>query len=144
MSNTRPVACRTWDGGAVQDRLRTLNLVTTVPSIAVVGVALLVFTAHSWGHGLIQTVGLAAAVATAERWTAGDSLRVARPCLAVTAATWLAGALSDSSAASFGLNQRFYDLIGELGRSREREAAGHPARTHAVRRGTRVFLPEIR
>lgn len=93
-----------WTGGAVQDRLRRLNLMTTIPPLALVGVLLLVFTARSWWHVVIQVVGLIAALATAERWTAGDYLRVARPSLVVTAVVWLAGALTDDTAAFYGLS----------------------------------------
>ncbi len=93
-----------WTGGAVQERLRRLNLITTVPPLAFVGVLLLVFTARTWWHVVIQVVGLIAALATAERWTAGDYLRVARPSLVVTAVVWLAGALTDDTAAFYGLS----------------------------------------
>src|SRR5262245_46132247 len=98
-----PVAHRSWTRGAVQERLRRLNLITTLPPVALVGVLLVVLTARSWASGAIQVVGLAAALVTAERWTAGDFFRVARPCLAITAATWLAGALINSTAGAFAL-----------------------------------------
>jgi two-component system sensor histidine kinase DesK len=87
----------------VQERLRRLNLITTVPPLAFVGVLLVVFTAHTWWHVVLQVVGLAAALATAERWTAGDFIRVARPCVAITAAVWLAGAMNDDSSSFYGL-----------------------------------------
>jgi two-component system sensor histidine kinase DesK len=93
----------TWTGGAVQERLRRLNLITTVPPLALVGVLLVVFTARTWWHAVLQVVGLAAALATAERWTAGDFIRVARPCVAIAAVVWLAGAMNDDSAAFYGL-----------------------------------------
>ncbi|WP_243794642.1 sensor histidine kinase [Saccharopolyspora gloriosae] len=103
MTDSWPVSRPRWTGGAVQDRLRTLNLITTVPPVLIVGVLSLVLTAHSWAHVVIQVVAVAAAVATAERWTAGDFLRVAKPCLVVAAAMWLLGALTDSTGASFGV-----------------------------------------
>ncbi|WP_410624878.1 sensor histidine kinase [Amycolatopsis sp. cmx-8-4] len=93
----------TWTGGAVQERLRRLNLITTVPPLAFVGVLLVVLTARTWWHVVLQVVGLIAALATAERWTAGDFIRVARPCVAITAAVWLAGAMTDDSSAFYGL-----------------------------------------
>ncbi|GAB3158208.1 hypothetical protein GCM10027258_68990 [Amycolatopsis stemonae] len=107
-----------WTGGAVQERLRRLNLITTIPPLAFVGVLLLVFTAHSWWHVVIQLVGLIAALATAERWTAGDYLRVARPSLVVTAVVWLAGALTDDTAAFYGLSLVGSFLIPPLRRHR--------------------------
>lgn len=107
-----------WTGGAVQERLRRLNLITTIPPLAFVGVLLLVFTARSWWHVVIQVVGLIAALATAERWTAGDYLRVARPSLVVTAVVWLAGALTDDSAAFYGLSLVGSFLIPPLRRHR--------------------------
>ncbi|MGW0894515.1 sensor histidine kinase [Saccharopolyspora sp. NPDC002578] len=103
MTDTRPAGRPSWTGGALQKRLRTLNLITTVPPVAIAGVASLVLTAQTWAHVVIQAVGVAAAVATAERWTAGDFLRVARPCLVVTAAVWLAGALTDAYGAAYGV-----------------------------------------
>ncbi|GAA0637227.1 hypothetical protein GCM10010174_68780 [Kutzneria viridogrisea] len=118
MTDIRPVARRTWVGGAVHARLRRLNLFTTVPPLAIVGVVLVVFTAHSWWHVVIQLVGLAAALVTAERWTAGDFVRVARPCLAVAAAVWLAGALTDSTAGFYGLSVVGSFLIPPLPRHR--------------------------
>lgn len=93
----------TWTGGAVQERLRRLNLITTVPPLAIVGVLLVVLTARTWWHVVLQVIGLIAALATAERWTAGDFIRVARPCVAITAAVWLAGALNDDSSSFYGL-----------------------------------------
>ncbi|MEA5364438.1 histidine kinase [Amycolatopsis sp., V23-08] len=93
----------TWTGGAVQERLRRLNLITTVPPLAFVGVLLVVFTARTWWHVVLQVIGLAAALATAERWTAGDFIRVARPCVAITAAVWLAGVMNDDSSSFYGL-----------------------------------------
>ncbi|MFG1642187.1 sensor histidine kinase [Amycolatopsis sp. NPDC049252] len=93
----------TWTGGAVQERLRRLNLITTVPPLAFVGVLLVVLTARTWWHVVLQVVGLAAALATAERWTAGDFIRVARPCVAITAVVWLAGAMTDDSSSFYGL-----------------------------------------
>lgn len=107
-----------WTGGAVQERLRRLNLITTVPPLAFVGMLLLVLTARSWWHVVIQLVGLVAALATAERWTAGDYLRVARPSLVVTAVVWLAGALTDDSAAFYGLSLVGSFLIPPLRRHR--------------------------
>ncbi|GLY37723.1 hypothetical protein Amsp01_037470 [Amycolatopsis sp. NBRC 101858] len=107
-----------WTGGAVQERLRRLNLITTIPPLAFVGVLLLVLTARSWWHVVIQVVGLIAALATAERWTAGDYLRVARPSLVVTAVVWLAGALTDDSAAFYGLSLVGSFLIPPLRRHR--------------------------
>lgn len=107
-----------WTGGAVQERLRRLNLITTIPPLALVGVLLLLFTARSWWHVVIQLVGLVAALATAERWTAGDYLRVARPSLVVTAVVWLAGALTDDSAAFYGLSLVGSFLIPPLRRHR--------------------------
>lgn len=93
----------TWTGGAVQERLRRLNLITTVPPLAIVGVLLVLLTARTWWHVVLQVVGLLAALATAERWTAGDFIRVARPCVAITSAVWLAGALNDDSSSFYGL-----------------------------------------
>jgi two-component system sensor histidine kinase DesK len=93
----------TWTGGAVQERLRRLNLITTVPPLAIVGVLLVIFTARTWWHVVLQVVGLAAALVTAERWTAGDFYRVARPCVAIAAVVWLAGALNDDSTSFYGL-----------------------------------------
>ncbi|VVJ22314.1 Uncharacterised protein [Amycolatopsis camponoti] len=107
-----------WTGGAVQERLRRINLITTIPPLAFVGVLLLVFTARTWWHVVIQLVGLVAALATAERWTAGDYLRVARPSLVVTAVVWLAGALTDDSAAFYGLSLVGSFLIPPLRRHR--------------------------
>jgi two-component system sensor histidine kinase DesK len=107
-----------WTGGAVQERLRRLNLITTVPPLAFVGVLLLVLTARTWWHVVIQLVGLVAALATAERWTAGDYLRVARPSLVVTGVVWLAGALTDDSAAFYGLSLVGSFLIPPLRRHR--------------------------
>ncbi|OXM59466.1 sensor histidine kinase [Amycolatopsis vastitatis] len=107
-----------WTGGAVQERLRRLNLITTVPPLAIVGVLLLVLTARSWWHVVIQVIGLVAALATAERWTAGDYLRVARPSLVVTAVVWLAGALTDDTSAFFGLSVVGSFLIPPLPRHR--------------------------
>ena len=37
-----------WTGGAVQERLRRLNLITTVPPLAVVGALLVIFDARTW------------------------------------------------------------------------------------------------
>ncbi|MCR6487474.1 histidine kinase [Amycolatopsis sp. OK19-0408] len=108
----------TWTGGAVQERLRRLNLIVTIPPLALVGVLLLALTARSWWHVVIQLVGLVAALATAERWTAGDYLRVARPSLVVTAVVWLAGALTDDSAAFYGLSLVGSFLIPPLRRHR--------------------------
>jgi two-component system sensor histidine kinase DesK len=88
----------------VQERLRRLNLITTVPPLAVVGVLLVVLTARTWWHVVLQVVGLVAALATAERWTAGDFVHVARPCLVVTAVVWLGGALTDDTASFYGLS----------------------------------------
>lgn len=124
MTDTRLVARPRWTGGAVQDRLRTLNLVTTVPPVILAGGTALVFTAHSWPHVAIQLVALAAAVATAERWTAGDFLRVARPCLVVAAAMWLLGALTDTSGASFGICMVGAFLVPPMRRHRIAAALG--------------------
>jgi two-component system sensor histidine kinase DesK len=119
------IARRTsWTGGAVQDRLRRLNLITTVPPLALVGVLLLVLTARTWWHVVIQVVGLIAALATAERWTAGDFLRVARPSLVVTAVVWLAGALTGNSSAFYGLSLVGSFLIPPLPRHRIAAMAG--------------------
>ncbi len=120
------IARRTsWTGGAVQDRLRRLNLITTIPPLAFVGALLLVFTARTWWHVVIQVVGLIAALATAERWTAGDFLRVARPSLVVTSVVWLAGALTDDSAAFYGLSLVGSFLIPPLPRRRLPALAGY-------------------
>lgn len=113
-----------WTGGAIQDRLRRLNLITTVPPLAFVGVLLLVFTARTWWHVVIQVVGLIAALATAERWTAGDFLRVARPSLVVTAVVWLAGALTDDPSSFYGLSLVGSFLIPPLPRRRIPALAG--------------------
>jgi two-component system sensor histidine kinase DesK len=119
------IARRTsWTGGAVQDRLRRLNLITTVPPLAFVGVLLLVFTARTWWHVVIQVVGLIAALATAERWTAGDFLRVARPSLVVTSLVWLAGALTDDPSSFYGLSLVGSFLIPPLPRRRIPALAG--------------------
>ena len=119
------IARRTsWTGGAVQERLRRLNLITTVPPLALVGVLLLVLTARTWWHVVIQVVGLIAALATAERWTAGDFLRVARPSLVVTAVVWLAGALTGNSSAFYGLSLVGSFLIPPLPRHRIAAMAG--------------------
>ncbi|WP_020415856.1 sensor histidine kinase [Amycolatopsis sp. ATCC 39116] len=119
------IARRTsWTGGKVQERLRRLNLITTVPPLAVVGVFLLLVTARSGWHVVIQVVGLLAALATAERWTAGDYLRVARPSLVVTAVVWLAGSLTDDTAAFFGLSVVGSYLIPPLPRRRLAALAG--------------------
>ncbi|EOD64167.1 sensor histidine kinase [Amycolatopsis vancoresmycina] len=119
------IARRTsWTGGKVQERLRRLNLITTVPPLALVGVFLLLATARSWWHVVIQVAGLLAALATAERWTAGDYLRVARPSLAVTAVVWLAGSLTDDTAAFFGLSVVGSYLIPPLPRRRLAALAG--------------------
>jgi two-component system sensor histidine kinase DesK len=115
---TMTVLRRRWTGGALQDRLRRLNLITTMPPLAFVGVLLLVLTARSWWHAGLQIVGLVAALATAERWTAGDYLRVARPSLAVTAVVWLAGALTNDTAAFYGLSVVGSFLIPPLRRHR--------------------------
>ncbi|WP_338604636.1 histidine kinase [Saccharopolyspora sp. SCSIO 74807] len=117
MPTALPVDRRTWTGRAVQDRVRSLNLFSTLPPLIVVGV-FLAFTARSWGHVVLQLVGMAAALVLAERWTADDSRRVARPCLVVTAATWLAGALTDSSAAVYGICVVVSLLIPQLPRRR--------------------------
>ncbi|SEF23819.1 two-component system, NarL family, sensor histidine kinase DesK [Amycolatopsis pretoriensis] len=116
-----------WTGGAVQQRLRRLNLITTVPPLAVVGVLLLLLTARTWWHVVIQVIGLIAALATAERWTAGDYLRVARPSLAVAAAVWLAGALTDDPSAFFGVSVVGSFLIPPLPRRRFAALAGFTA-----------------
>jgi two-component system sensor histidine kinase DesK len=119
------IARRTsWTGGAVQDRLRRLNLITTVPPLAFVGVLLLVFTARTWWHVVIQVVGLIAALATAERWIAGDFLRVARPSLVVTSLVWLAGALTDDPSSFYGLSLVGSFLIPPLPRRRIPALAG--------------------
>jgi two-component system sensor histidine kinase DesK len=119
------IARRTsWTGGAVQERLRRLNLITTVPPLVLVGVLLLVLTARTWWHVVIQVVGLIAALATAERWTAGDFLRVARPSLVVTAVVWLAGALTGNSSAFYGLSLVGSFLIPPLPRHRIAALAG--------------------
>jgi two-component system sensor histidine kinase DesK len=121
-----PIIARrsSWTGGAIQDRLRRLNLITTVPPLAFVGVLLLVFTARTWWHVVIQVVGLIAALATAERWTAGDFLRVARPSLVVTAVVWLAGALTDDPSSFYGLSLVGSFLIPPLPRRRIPALAG--------------------
>lgn len=116
-----------WTGGAVQERLRRLNLITTVPPLAIVGVLLLLLTARTWWHVVIQVTGLVAALATAERWTAGDYLRVARPSFAVTAVVWLAGALTDDPSACFGLSVVGSFLIPPLPRRRLAALAGFTA-----------------
>ncbi|MEU0507884.1 histidine kinase [Amycolatopsis sp. NPDC006125] len=119
------IARRTsWTGGKVQERLRRLNLITTVPPLALVGVFLLLVSARSGWHVVIQVVGLLAALATAERWTAGDYLRVARPSLVVTAVVWLAGSLTDDTAAFFGLSVVGSYLIPPLPRRRLAALAG--------------------
>ncbi|MEV4601639.1 histidine kinase [Amycolatopsis sp. NPDC049253] len=114
-----PAARRTtWGGGAIQERVRRLNLITTVPPLAVVGVVLVVFTSHTWLHVVILTVGVLAALATAERWTAGDFVRVAVPCLVLTAVMWLVGALTDNTGAFYGLSLVGSFLIPPLPRYR--------------------------
>lgn len=119
------IARRTsWTGGKVQERLRRLNLITTVPPLALVGVFLLLLTARSWWHVVLQVVGLVAALATAERWTAGDYLRVARPSLAITAVVSLAGSLTDDTAAFFSLSVVGSYLIPPLPRHRLAALAG--------------------
>jgi two-component system sensor histidine kinase DesK len=119
------IARRTsWTGGKVQERLRRLNLITTVPPLAIVGVLLLLLTARTWWHVVLQVVGLLAALATAERWTAGDYLRVARPSLAVTAVVSLAGSLTDDTAAFFSLSVVGSYLIPPLRRRRLAALAG--------------------
>ncbi|GAA3790085.1 sensor histidine kinase [Amycolatopsis tucumanensis] len=119
------IARRTsWTGGKVQERLRRLNLITTVPPLALAGVFLLLVSARSWWHIVIQVAGLLAALATAERWTAGDYLRVARPSLVVTAVVWLAGSLTDDTAAFFGLSVVGSYLIPPLPRRRLAALAG--------------------
>ncbi|ROS44184.1 sensor histidine kinase [Amycolatopsis thermoflava] len=119
------IARRTsWAGGKVQERLRRLNLITTVPPLALAGVFLLLVSARSWWHIVIQVAGLLAALATAERWTAGDYLRVARPSLVVTAVVWLAGSLTDDTAAFFGLSVVGSYLIPPLPRRRLAALAG--------------------
>ncbi|GHF83065.1 hypothetical protein GCM10017566_66350 [Amycolatopsis bartoniae] len=115
-----------WTGGAVQQRLRRLNLITTVPPLAIVGV-LLLLTARTWWHVVIQVIGLVAALATAERWTAGDYLRVARPSFAVTAVVWLAGSLTDDPATFFGLSAVGSFLVPPLPRRRLAALAGFTA-----------------
>lgn len=117
----------TWTGGAVQERLRRLNLITTVPPLAIIGVLLLLLTARTWWHVVIQVVGLVAALATAERWTAGDYLRVAGPSFAVTAVVWLAGALIDDPSAFFGVSVVGSFLIPPLPRRRVAALAGFAA-----------------
>nr|WP_027928474.1 histidine kinase [Amycolatopsis benzoatilytica] len=92
-----------WADTAVQARLRRLNLITVMPPLVLVGLLLVVFTAHTWWQVVLQVVGLLATVATAERWTAGDFIRVARPCLVLTAFVWLGGALADNGSAFYGL-----------------------------------------
>ncbi|MBE8519518.1 sensor histidine kinase [Amycolatopsis sp. H6(2020)] len=131
-----------WTGGAVQERLRRLNLVTTVPPLAIVGV-LLLLTARTWWHVVIQVIGLVAALATAERWTAGDYLRVARPSFAVTAVIWLAGALTDDTGAFFGLSVVGSFLIPPLPRRRLAALAGFAALV-AVLGGANVLVHDDR
>ncbi|WP_409185029.1 sensor histidine kinase [Amycolatopsis sp. VS8301801F10] len=121
-----------WASGAVQDRLRRLNLMTVMPPLLLVGVALVAFASKTWWHVVIQLVGLLAAVVTAERWTAGDFLRVARPCLVLTAFVWLAGALSDQSAAFFGLTMVGSFLIPPLVRHRLAALVGLAVLTGAI------------
>lgn len=132
-----------WTGGAVQERLRRLNLIITVPPLAFVGVLLLLLNARTWWHVVIQVIGLVAALAAAERWTAGDYLRVARPSLAVTAVVWLAGALTDDTTAFFGLSIVGSFLIPPLRRRRLAALAGFAALV-AVLGGANVLVHDDR
>ncbi|MCG3750666.1 MULTISPECIES: sensor histidine kinase [Amycolatopsis] len=121
-----------WASSVVQDRLRRLNLITVMPPLVFVGLLLVVFASKTWWHVVIQVIGLLAAVVTAERWTAGDFLRVARPCLVLTAFVWLAGALSDKSAAFYGLTMVGSFLIPPLVRHRFAALVGLAVLTGAI------------
>ncbi|GAA1028878.1 MULTISPECIES: sensor histidine kinase [Amycolatopsis] len=134
MTEIRPPRPRrmSWSGDAVQDRLRRLNLVTVMPPLLVVGVLLVVLSAKTWWHVVIQVIGLLAATATAERWTAGDFVRTARPSLVLTAFVWLAGALGNSPMAFYGLSMVGSFLIPPLPRRRFAALVGLAVLTGAI------------
>ncbi|WP_406638481.1 sensor histidine kinase [Amycolatopsis sp. WGS_07] len=134
MIEIRPLWTRrtAWTSSAVQDRLRRLNLITVMPPLVLVGLVLVIFTSKTWWHVVIQVIGLLATMATAERWTAGDFIRVARPCLVLTAFVWLAGALSDKSAAFYGLAMVGSFLIPPLVRHRFAALVGLAALIGAI------------
>ncbi|MGW5731598.1 MULTISPECIES: sensor histidine kinase [Streptomyces] len=87
-----------------QGRLRNVNLIMFIPSLALVGALLVAVDARSWTEAAVLSLGVLAGLLVVERWTAGDTSRVVIPCLLVTAAVWVLGVLvTDSRTACYGI-----------------------------------------
>ncbi|QLQ35348.1 sensor histidine kinase [Micromonospora robiginosa] len=82
---------------STQGRLRRLNLVASLPPVAIAAVVLLYTDARSWWHLLVLAPGAVAALVAFERWTANDLARFVLPCLVVAGAVWPLGVLVTGS-----------------------------------------------